>query len=279
MARNKLVERIRTARILSKRELRFSVFSLAVYLPVFFSFLIAYFLIRNYISSLETNGVMVVSNPLNMPFYICVMVSSIYLALSSAISITREKEQGTLEILFYGPVDTPSYLIGKFLEHLGAYLVMLVFYIIFFVIASLTTNFGFSLAFVKTVILSVFIVSSMVAFGTLISTLTARIKNAVLLFLGLILAFLGLQFLGSILGNIQPDNMSSMAAYARSFISAIVGFVQWISPFSYLFRGIDAVDQGSTVRYLISLVSSVAYSTVLMILSAIIFERRGVKKG
>jgi ABC-type transport system involved in multi-copper enzyme maturation permease subunit len=279
VAQNRLAERLKASRVISRRELRSSVFGLSIYLPVFFSFVVAYLLIKNYVTSIEGNGIMVLANPLNYPFYICVMISSIYLAMSSAISIAREKEQGTLEVLFYGPVDTQSYLLGKFSEQMGAYLIILAFNIAYFLLASFVTNFGFSISFIKIVVLSLFLVSSMISFGTLISTITAKVRTSVLLFLGLVIAFLGLQFLGTILGNIQPDDLSSIAAYVRNFVSAIVSVVQWVSPFSYLNRGIDAVSQGSNMRYAISLLSSVAYSLVLMIISAIVFDRRGVRKG
>lgn len=280
MARSKLAERLRASRIVARRELRFSVLGIGIYLTVFLSFLVSYFLIRNYVSSIGTSGgVMIMANPLNSPFYVCIIVSSIFLALSSAISIAREREQGTMEVLFYGPVDTASYLFGKFLEHMGTYLVMLAFYVLFFFLASVVTNFGFTLGFAKIVFLSLFIVSSMISFGTLVSTVASKVRNAVLLFLGLMLFFLGLQFLSSVLGSIQPDNLSSIAAYMRAFVSAIVAGVQWFSPFSYLTRGIEAVEQGSTIRYLVSLGSSIVYSVVLMVASGILFERRGVRRG
>lgn len=273
-----LSERIHAIRCLSARELKTGLVSPGLYIPVSVGFIIASFVVRNYLKSIESNGMLILANPLNQPLYWCIIVASVYLALSSAMSIAREKEQGTLELLFHGPVDVPSYIFGKFVEHVGTYLVFTVLFAAFFGVVSVLTNFGLSISFIKILITSIFLASCTISFGTLVSAITGRVKTATFMFLGLVILFLIAQFMSAVLINVQPDNFSSFAAYLRLIIDGINQALAWISPFTYLTKGISAIDLGNTNSFLLSLVQSLIYIVVTMYLSILVFRKKGVKK-
>jgi ABC-type transport system involved in multi-copper enzyme maturation permease subunit len=274
-----LSERLHTIRCLSARELKVSLLSPGLYVPVTVGFIVASAVIRNYLKSIEGNGMLILANPLNQPLYWCIIVASVYLALSSTISMAREKESGTLEMLFHGPVDMPSFVIGKFVEHIGTYLVFAVLFVAFFIATSFLTNFGFDISFAKVLLSSIFLASCTVSFGTLISAITAKVKNAALVFSGLVVIFLAVQFMGSVLVNIQPDNYSSFAAYLKLIVDGITSLFSWISPFSYLTRGISAIDTGNTGAFFISLGQSLVYVVVTLYLSILAFRKKGVKRA
>ena len=59
------------------------------------------------------NGLLVLSGAFNFPLFAIIFFSATFLALSSVTTIARERDQGTMEALFYGPIDSTAYILGK----------------------------------------------------------------------------------------------------------------------------------------------------------------------
>jgi len=55
-------------------------------------------------------------------------------------------------------------------------------------------------------------------------------------------------------------------------------FLQWISPFGYLNRGMSAVSLGSANLIISSIGASLLYTIVLLALAMRFLDRRGVRK-
>lgn len=274
-----LSDRVHAVRSLAARELRSGLLSAGVYVPVSIGFIISSFVVRNYIKTIEGNGMMMLSNPLNQPLYWCIIVAAIYLALSSAISIAKEKEQGTLEILFHGPVDMESFVVSKFAEHLVVYVVFAVLFTAFFWITSLLTNFGMGVSFLTMILSSIVLSACTISFGTLVSALAPKIKNATFIFLGLVVLFLTTQVLGQVLSSVQPDDFSTFAAYLRVVVEGITQLLSWVSPFDYVTRGMNAIMINNPLSLLYSLLEAVAYVVVTLYLSIIILKSKGAKRA
>ena len=103
----------RTVRALVKRDLTTSIKSWGPYLTLTITFLTSSLILKNYLGGIGNNNILVASDPLNFPLYISLVVISFYLAILSAITISRERDRGTLEVLFYGPVNNTSYIFFK----------------------------------------------------------------------------------------------------------------------------------------------------------------------
>jgi len=274
----KFSNRGNVVKLVARRELKSTFYGLGVYAIMTFSFLMASFMLKSTISSVVNNGLMVFGNPLNYPLFIAVVIGASYLALCSAISISRERDQGTLEVLFYGPVDSVSYILGKYGEQMISFLGMMVFYLIYFYVMSVLTNLGFTGSFLQIVVLSVFLASCMVGFGILLSSITRSVRTSIVIFLGLVAFFLAFDIVHSIIMSMPGKDLSTFLIYARVGLQYVNYVIEWLSPFAYLQRGITAVNMMNAGRYLLSILFSLIYTGILLSLAVIAFNRKGVKK-
>ena len=273
-----LHQRWHVAKLISLRGLRSGLRGAVLPFALTFAFLFAAVLIADNVGQLGQKGLLAIPRPLTYPFFSVVYILSFYLALAGALAIVRDRDRGTMETLFYGPVDEVSYIFGRFFEHLLLFIAMLVLTIIFFLLASLITRFAITVQFWQACLLSVFLAAGVIAFGIFISSITKRTINAVVLFLVLMLLFMGIQITQQSLANIDLSNPSAGLALAVKVITFLGKVVSWVSPFSYLSGGLRAVDLASTGQYVLSLVKATVYALVLHGASIYFFQRRGVRK-
>jgi len=266
-----------TVRVLIKRDLLASLRGLGVYITIFISFLSSSFILKNYLDSIKENNISISSDPLSYPLFISVVVISFYMAILSAIAISRERDQGTLEVLFYGPISSVSYVLAKYFKDILLYLVVIGFFFIYFWGVSALTNLGFSYGLVKAILLSLFSVSGAISFGLFISSFTNRVRSSILFLVGIFLAFLAVQLSHTVLLSIPEENMSPALIYLGNTLSVISKGVEWVSPFSYLSRGMDAISLGSIWEYTMNIVYCIIYSAILLFLGILILKKRGVR--
>ncbi|MGI6081683.1 MAG: ABC transporter permease [Limnochordia bacterium] len=271
--------RTNAIKVTARRELLSTLYGLGLYVVLFVIFLLtAYGSIRVSLLNVVNNGLEALPNPITSPFYLTVFLAATYLGLCSAIAISREREQGTLEVLFYGPVDSLSYVLGKYLQQVLTFFVVLAFSLVNFFLLSQLTNLGFSGNFFGLLILSIFLASCMIAFGIFLSAAAKRNIFAVVLFISLVLFFVIFWGAHSLIMALPGKNLTTLLIYTRLILDNVNILIQWISPLAYFVRGMVAVSQGNIGQYLLSIVSSLIYTTLLLGAAVIIFDRRGVKR-
>lgn len=275
---NVMQQRLNATRLIARRELRSTLYSIGIYVVMTAAFLIAAFLVNRTLYAIQQNGLMVLKHPFDEPLYVTVVIGAIYLALCSALAISRERDLGTIEVLFYGPVDAPSYVLGKYFEQMITFVGMLVFYIVFFYVLSLFTNFGFTGSLLAIAFISIFVTSTMVGFGILLSALTKKIRTSVLAFLLMIVFFLAFDIAYDVIMSISGQDLTVALIYLRVAMQFLNQIVEWLSPIAYLKRGISAVNMQRMDLYLLSLGQSLLYTVVLLGLSILTFNWKGVKK-
>jgi len=242
------------------------------------SLVIAAFVLKSSLSGVADIKATVIASPLTLALFFAVALGTTYLALCSAMAIARERETGTLEVLFYGPVDSVSYVFGRFIEQIMTFVTMLVFFAVYFVIAGSFTNIGFSVTFLLMLIFSVFVAGAMVSFGIFISSLIGRIRSSIIVFLALVIFFLGFSLGYNVLVNIPGDQLTMTQTYLRVILQAVNTVLAWVSPFAYLQRGFDAAALHEVSNYLVSIGQTLVYSLVLLVASIVCFNKRGVKR-
>lgn len=269
--------RMNAARLIGVRGFKAAIYGLALYLVSFAACVIAAAFTNTYIGAIDENGFMILANPLNLPLSLAITIAAIYLAIAASISISRERDSGTLEVLFYGPVDSVSYILAKYIEQVLAFVVMLVLYAIVFVVFGELTNYGFSGDMVLSMVLSLALASGVTAFGILLSSITKTMRTSILLLIALFVVFLGIQWGESFVAGLDPKGISPALFYAKSFLSLSARLVNWISPFAYLNRGMEALAVGNMAGYIGSFLLSLLYSAVLLALSIVSLQRKGVR--
>jgi ABC-type transport system involved in multi-copper enzyme maturation permease subunit len=273
----KLTGRMNVIKIIAKNEIESIYYNYWFYLILFFSFLIASFLINSTINTVIDNKVMVLNKSLNTPMFFVVIIGTFYLAISSLISISNEKEKGTLKVLFCGPVDSVSYISGKYIGKMLVYLGMVIFYIVYFYTISLLTNLRFSFNFLQILFLSFFYVSCMVSFGIILASITESYRNSILLFIGFNFFFLALYIFYIIIMAFPIEELSTFFRYIRSGLYYLNNIIEWISPFSYFQRSISAANL-NIGKFIVTILYSLLYSSLLLGCSIKIFSRREIRK-
>lgn len=277
MSNRELSLSIRSMKILTKRELLSSLYGWGLYVAMFISFLVSSLILRNFLRGIGENNIFISSYPLNFPLFISVIIISLYLVIVSAISISREKEQGTLEVLFYGPVSSSSFLLGKYFTDMILYFIIIGFSVVYFLGVSFITNLGFTTTLLKAYLLSIFIASCVISFGLFISSLTGRVRSSIIWLVGILIAFLIIWFLQNIFLYFPPEVLSPPLRYLQKVLSVAYYFINWISPFSYLSRGMESIQLESPEPFLLNIAYSIIYTVVLLILSIYILRAKGVR--
>ncbi len=279
---------------MARRELRSTLFNVGIYIAIALGLCVASFLLYNYVGSIQENGVLVLPSsftytrylggtipspePMQVPLKWAVYIGAIYITLSASMAISRERDQGTLEVLFYGPVDSVSFVIAKFVEQILAFAVILFFYVLYFVFMSRVSNFALSMGFVKMLLLSLLLAGCMAAFGMFLSSLSRKVKTSVILFLVFTIIFISVPLVHSFLMAIPQDEVKGALSIARQTTSYLNTLVTWVSPFAYLDRGATAIELGSVAEFVKSLLFSLVYTIILTIGSIGIFNRKGVRR-
>ncbi len=281
-------------RAMAGRELRSTLFGFGIYVAIAIGLLFASFLLYNYVGGIQENGMMIMPSsvtqtryygsnlssvePMQVPLKWAVYIGAIYITLSASMAISREKDQGTLEVLFYGPVDSISFILAKFVEQILAFAVILLFYTAYFLIMSQISNFALSSGFVRMLLLSLLLAGCMAAFGMFISSLSRKVKTSVILFLVLTIIFLSVPSIHGLLMNLSDDEVKGAWSIARKTTSYLNSIINWVSPFAYLERGSTAIVLNSTSEFIKSLFFSLLYTAVLLMGSMSIFKRKGVRR-
>lgn len=277
-----MAHRLNAVRVQSRRELRSTLNGLGIYVVMFLIFLaISYIFIRTSLFDVTEAGITALPTPIAFPFFVAMGLAAAYLGLCAAISISRERDLGTIEVLFYGPVDSASYVIGKYVQQMLAFGVILLFAVINFYLISLVTNLGASNV-IGLLVLSFFLASCMVSFGIFLSSLSKRMAVSVVMFLALMLFFLAFSFAHTYMQTLSifdQRTFSPVLVYVRAILDNMNAVITWISPLAYFGRGTVALGMGNTGQYVVSLLSSLVYSGILLGLSIVAFNRKGVRRG
>lgn len=271
--------RRRAAQLILQRDLRSMIFGPGIYVVLSLSLAAAALIIRNSLNFVAENGLLVLASAFHLPLLVVILLTSLFLALSSVTMIAREREQGTMEVLFYGPVDRFSYILGKYLAHIVTYFVAVVIYGVCFVLFAGLTNLALPLSMIGIIILSVLTASGVIALGMFLSTLSSSARAALFLFLGIILVFIAIQVGHELLENISPQSRYyDPMLFLKSVVSFLLEVTNWVSPFAYLNQGMTAVERGSGTSYLLMSLISVIYAILFLGLSVVSLERKGVRR-
>ncbi|MCB0091012.1 MAG: ABC transporter permease [Caldilineaceae bacterium] len=271
--------RWRAVRLIQRRELRTMLFGFGLYVVIALGLMAAILLLRNYLNFVQESGLLVMSGAFNFPLFAVIFLAAIYLAISSVTTIARERDQGTMEVLFYGPVDSISYVLGKYLAQMATYLFMLLVFALCFGLFAGLTNFSFPGNVGWVVLLSILVVSDVVAFSIFLSAQSSSVRTALFLFLSILLGLILIQFGREILSAIPvTGRYYNPVLFMQNVLVNLNSVARWVSPFSYLMQGMEAVRRGSMDMYAVLAATSVLFSLLFLGLSVVLLERKGVRR-
>jgi len=266
--------------VLHRRERRSLFFGLGLYVTIFIALMASVLFLRSRIVFAEENGLAAMSQPLVTPFYFSIVFASMYLALMAATSIAREREQGTLEVLFYGPIDYTAYVLGKFITPMLACVAVIVLDVGWAWGFARLSNFFFSLDLLPVAWLALLSGVTIVAFSILVSA-TTRSARAALVTLVLVIIVLGAIQVGyDVLTELAPPpdpNRVNPLLFLRDALGALNQLASWVSPYAYLSDGIDAWVSSDMLGYVRAMLLAMVATTVYLFMAIRAMERRGVR--
>ena len=276
---SKIYKQIQTAITIHKRDFRITVFGPIIYIMSTISITIGIVIIRNYLSYIESNGLYPMPDLFSFPFRWVIILTSVYLAFSAVVAIARERESGAMELLFYGPVDNVSYVIGKYSAQLTVYCLLIILYLICFFIISNIAGVQIPASFFMMMLLSLFTGAYLISVGVFVSTISKSVRSATLVFLTLIASTLLIQASQAWLSNIAPESDYYNPVL---LLQQLLGWVQvvltWLSPFSYLNYGVNEMLRGNMIAFLRVVGLSFAFCMTFIVSSIIGLKIRGVRQ-
>ncbi|MBI2755536.1 MAG: ABC transporter permease subunit [Chloroflexi bacterium] len=247
------------------------------YVALVLALLGAGWLVDNQLEGARAAGLLVLDRPFQVPMFGAILITSVFLAVSAVVSVARERERGTLEVLFYGPVDEIAYVVGKLLGQMAAYVASVGVLLVAFLLLSLASGFILSATTLLGLLVSIGTAGEVVAFGLLLSVLAGRLRSAVLLFFGIATLFVSIAVAYSVALLVPVEGPTSPILPVRNALAAINALVSWISPFAYLERALSAAALGAWGGVATTLSEAMVYTLAALVAAAFILRRRGVR--
>ena len=263
---------------LNNRELFSTLISPGFYIITTLGSFASSMILVNSLNYIQENGVVVFDNPLAFSVQVFVLIFSLYLGFIAATSITREREAGTLETLFYGPVDEFSVVIAKLLTLTISFVIAAVFFSVILALFSFVTNFHLPANFASILIFSMVIASNLIAAGLFISSAVKTTRVASLFFLGVIAVILAIQFGYSYVFSLAPARYYDSFSLLKQLLAYLNQVLDFVSPFSFFTKGMDAITNGRLSEFFWILSRSFLLTIILSILSIRNLIRRGVRR-
>ncbi|MFY9146134.1 MAG: ABC transporter permease subunit [Bacillota bacterium] len=265
------------ASAVARRELRHSFYGLGLYSVLTVCFLISFYIAKSYVDSMIQGGVAISKCPLEYPAYLTTTILAVYIALCASMSISRERDRGTLEVLFCGPINSVSYLVARFVEQILLFCIALCAVVAYFLMISLISSLELGLRFWSTTLGSVLLVSYMSAFGLLVSALSKNPRTSTVVFLLVNMTFLGVRVGSSILSGTSNEVLPASIVYVKTGVVFADRALRWISPFSYCTWLTDSVELGEFDMVLSIIGAGVIYTVLFLGLATRALEQRGVR--
>ena len=266
------------AGVIAAREARASLRGMGGYIAASAAVIAAAWFLLIDVRAVESAGVHVLAHPFKAPLAAALLVLTSFLALSAAVSAARDRESGTLEVLFYGPVDELSYVLGKIAGPLVAYLAFLPLLLAALLLLSAMTGFALTPTVLVGLMISVLPVAEVLSFGVLLSVGTSRVRTAVLILVGVIAFLLGVTVAYGIVLLVPIADPASPMLPLRDALATLNAGVTWISPFAHLERIVGSAITGAWQAALVSLAAAIGGTAVMLAGAAYWLRLRGVHR-
>ena len=272
------VARWHAASVIWARDCRALLLSPGTASVTFMAALAAYLFLVNYGYAVGESGLTVLSSTFHLPVLAFVAIVALYLTLAAITSLAREYERGTLETLFYGPIDNIAFVAGKMAAYACAYLAALALGGLGYLLHALASRFAFPASTWAVIGLSVPVTLHLVAFGLCLTTLSRKLRAGLGWFLAIAAVFAGVQF-GSELIALAPasNQYYNPLRFAQQALERTGLVLTWGSPFGLLTKGAEAARRGHGGQFLIVLGLSVFFAMAFAGISMRALLRRGVR--
>lgn len=225
---------------------------------------------------LQSSGLVVRSHALGTPLAAALLIALLFLGTFATASVARDRESGTLEVLFYGPIDELSYGLGKLLGLILAYATALPLITACFALFAWVTGFAFDAELPAGAVLSLAPAAEVAAFAVLVSVSVDRVRSAVLLFIAAAAFLIGTGVAYQFILLVPIDDAASPLIPIRDALATLDSMIGWLSPFARLQRMLADLGSGTWPSVGAAVLLSAAFAAVMIALAAWILRRRNL---
>ena len=266
-----------TIRKIAEQQLRDTLFGWGVYMTTAVSVAIAALQIFNSVRFVGESSLNILAQPFLLPLQVALSLSMLFVAIEATLSIARPREQGSLQVLFFAPVDEPIWIGGNFLAGLLIYIFFVLLTLPILLLLAWVTNFVVPMQLIWATIPTLFVIGVTTAFGLFVSAAVPSARSAVLILVAFILILLGLQSAYTALLSIPPTSRFYDALlFIRTILVNLQTVLSWLSPFHMLDNVLTA-SLNNDWQGLIRQLGIAFITTAVWLLTAVrMLQRKGV---
>lgn len=239
--------------------------------------LIAVILVYNSVRFVEDSGLNIMQRPFFLPLQIAASIGVLYVTIEATLAVARPREQGSLQVLFFAPIDVPTFIGANLLAGLAIYIIFLAIILPPLLLLVWITNFVMPFALLWGLLPTIFVAGAGVAFGLFISAAAPSVRSAILLLVAALLVLLLVQGGYAALLSIPPTNRFYDALqFLRVFLGGIQGLLLWISPFQMLDAMLDAALRVDVIGVVKQAGMAVMVSIFWLVAAVWVLRRKGV---
>ena len=210
----------------------------AIYLVAALASLIAIVLVYNSVRFALESGLNIVVNPFFLPLQAAVSLALLYVTVEATLAVARPREHGSLQVLFFAPIDVPVLIGAHYFSGVAVYLLFLLLLAPPLLLLAWLTNFVVPSALLWGLVPSLLVAGLAVSFGLFLSTAASSGRTAILFLVAATLLLVVVQGGYAALLNIPPTSRYYDALlFLRVLLRQTHELLQWVSPF----RMLDAV--------------------------------------
>jgi ABC-type transport system involved in multi-copper enzyme maturation permease subunit len=162
--------------------------------------------------------------------------------------------------------DGTSFFMALLIRNIIVTLLTFTALFLFFSLSAILNNIAFGYTFFYALLLLFFLFLALYSYVIFCSSFSNSAASAIAISIILYIIFFSLQ-----IGVFQI-----MQKEVRYYSIAISKVVQWVSPFYYWYKGMEAVEYGNILEYLLNLLVLLLISFLLLFVSHFILKKKGV---
>jgi hypothetical protein len=256
---------------------RDTLFGWGIYITTAVSVSIAALFIFNSVRFVGESSLNIVPQPFMLPLQVAFSLATLFVATEATLSIARPREQGSLQVLFFAPIDEPILIGGNFLAGLIIYILFVLLTLPMLFLLAWATNFVVPTQLLWATIPTLFVVGVSIAFGLFVSATAPSARSAVLILVAGILILLGLQSAYTALLNIPPTSRFFDALlFLRTILANLQTILSWLSPFRMLDVILTASLNNDWLILIRQLGIALVTTAVWLFTAVRMLQRRGV---
>ena len=229
---------------------------------------------RSAILSLDRNGLLVGLHPAQFGLLAAVGLAAVFLGIHAAAGLARERESGSLETLFYGPVSAPAYVLAELLSIAAATMVSLLLLLAALLIGRGALGYDLPAALF---VLGPFFLLAMLAISAaaVCAALAFRqARTAITVVVSLVLLSMAL-FAGQFMLSRSGLGGSFFVVFLRTAVAALEAVFRYLFPLGLFFDDLVRYESYGALGGL-SVGYYPVYGVAFFLLSIWVMRRRGV---